>query len=178
MERHGVRPSSRFPRSIPIRRCDKASRDLEFPPFRRKEFMSKLSPEKARERLDAGLRHANCRNLLVVFGDQLTTDVPAFREFDPNRDLVLMMEVREEAEHVPSHRQRTALFFSAMRHFALELLERSISVRYIRIDYKGYDKSESHRFKDEASSRFNRVATNRFNGIDPNRFAQSLDGEV
>ncbi len=140
--------------------------------------MSKLSPEKARERLDAGLRHANCRNLLVVFGDQLTTDVPAFREFDPNRDLVLMMEVREEAEHVPSHRQRTALFFSAMRHFALELLERSISVRYIRIDYKGYDKSESHRFKDEASSRFNRMATNRFNGIDPNRFAQSLDGEV
>lgn len=124
--------------------------------------MSKLSAREARERLDAGLRHETCRNLLVVFGDQLITDVPAFRDFDPDQDVVLMMEVREEAEHVPSHRQRTTLFLSAMRHFALDLVERSISVRYIRIDGNGYETGDGK--------------TAEGDGSEP--WARSFDGEL
>jgi deoxyribodipyrimidine photolyase-related protein len=124
--------------------------------------MRRLTAEEARDRLDAGVNHAHCRHLLVVFGDQLTRDAPAFREFDSDRDVVLMAEVRAEAEHVPSHRQRTALFFSAMRHFALDLLDRRISVRYIRIDGIGYENGMD---RSAAAA-----------SVGP--FAQSLDGEV
>ncbi len=45
-----------------------------------------------------------------------------------------MMEVAAESRHVPSHRQRTALFLSAMRHFAADLTRRKIRVRYVTID--------------------------------------------
>ena len=72
--------------------------------------------------------------LLVLFGDQLDDRSPAFEAIDKRRDAVLMMEIREEASHVPSHRQRTTLFLSAMRHFALELAEKGWRVRYIKLD--------------------------------------------
>jgi deoxyribodipyrimidine photolyase-related protein len=74
------------------------------------------------------------RRLLLVLGDQLDSTSPALAELDLDRDAVLMAEVREEAEHVPSHRQRTVLFLSAMRHFALELIDKGYRVRYVRLD--------------------------------------------
>ncbi len=82
-------------------------------------------------------KHARIRSaetLLIVLGDQLDLDAPTLRELDRERDAVLMMEVREEAEHVPSHKQRTVLFLSAMRHFAAELVERGYRVRYVKLD--------------------------------------------
>ena len=86
------------------------------------------------ERLRADVGRAACENLLLVFGDQLTTRVPAFDAIDVGRDVVMMAEVAEEATHVASHRQRTTLFLSAMRHFALELVEAGHRVRYVRLD--------------------------------------------
>lgn len=79
-------------------------------------------------------RMRSCDTLLVVLGDQLDRDMPALSELDKGRDAVLMMEVREEAEHVPSHKQRTVLFLSAMRHFAAELVEKGFRVRYVKLD--------------------------------------------
>ena len=49
------------------------------------------------------------RRLLFVLGDQLDAKMPALTELDRSDDVILMTEVREEAEHVPSHRQRTTL---------------------------------------------------------------------
>lgn len=83
--------------------------------------------------------------LVVVFGDQLDGDSPVLRDFDTRRDAVLMMEVREEATHVPSHTQRTALFLSAMRHFALGLERKKIRVRYVPLD----DSSNTQTLTDE-----------------------------
>jgi deoxyribodipyrimidine photolyase-related protein len=86
---------------------------------------------------DALAKHSrmrSARRLLLVLGDQLDTRLPALGELDRERDAVLMAEVREEAEHVPSHRQRTTLFLSAMRHFALDLIEQGHRVRYVRLD--------------------------------------------
>jgi len=74
------------------------------------------------------------RKLAVVFGDQLDPELPVVRGLDPDRDAVLMMEVDEESRHVPSHKQRTVLFLSAMRHYAAELDERGWRVRYITLD--------------------------------------------
>ena len=82
-------------------------------------------------------RHSRMRTastLLFVLGDQLDSQMPALAELDREADAVLMAEVREEAEHVPSHRQRTVLFLAAMRHFALDLIERGFRVRYVRLD--------------------------------------------
>lgn len=71
--------------------------------------------------------------LAVVLGDQLDWESPALEGLDPGRDVVLMMEVRGESTHVPSHRQRTVLFLSAMRHFARDLEARGLRVRYVRL---------------------------------------------
>lgn len=71
--------------------------------------------------------------LAIVFGDHLDLDAALIRSLGPH-DTVLMMEVADESRHVPSHVQRTALFLSAMRHFADELNRRKIRVRYITLD--------------------------------------------
>jgi deoxyribodipyrimidine photolyase-related protein len=71
--------------------------------------------------------------LVIAFGDQLDLDAALIRSVGPG-DTVLMMEVAAESLHVPSHRQRTAIFLSAMRHFADELVRREVRVRYITLD--------------------------------------------
>lgn len=76
---------------------------------------------------------ASAARLAIVFGDQLDHDSAFIRSLGQT-DTVLMMEVAEESRHVPSHRQRTALFLSAMRHFADELVRRKLRVRYITLD--------------------------------------------
>ncbi len=81
------------------------------------------------------------RTLLFVLGDQLDARMPALAGLDRDRDAVLMAEVREEAEHVPSHRQRTTLFLAAMRHFAQELIDRGYRVRYVRLDARANTQS-------------------------------------
>ena len=61
------------------------------------------------------------RHLVLVLGDQLDLNASALQNFDPQHDVVWMAEVMQESTHVPSAKQRTALFLSAMRHFAQAL---------------------------------------------------------
>jgi deoxyribodipyrimidine photolyase-related protein len=56
--------------------------------------------------------------LFLVLGDQLHPDPHPLLAGATSADFVLMAEVPEESTHVWSHKARTALFFSAMRHFA------------------------------------------------------------
>ncbi|MBX3316610.1 MAG: cryptochrome/photolyase family protein [Phycisphaeraceae bacterium] len=74
------------------------------------------------------------RNLIIILGDHLAHDSPALADLDPTRDAILMMEVPAESTHVPSHRQRTILFLSAMRHHALRLHTQGIPIRYVTLD--------------------------------------------
>ncbi len=102
----------------------------------------KTHPSPFRHQLDAlqtghalhPLSSARPRRLHLVFGDQLDTQAPSLLDLDRSRDLLLLVEVRAEAEHVPSHRQRTALFLSAMRHFALERASEGFAVDYVTLD--------------------------------------------
>lgn len=74
------------------------------------------------------------RNLHIILGDQLTMSTQAFDDFDAQYDAVWMAEVREESEKVPSHKARSVLFLSAMRHFNDELRKQGISTHYWRLD--------------------------------------------
>ncbi|MGV3578723.1 cryptochrome/photolyase family protein [Brevundimonas sp.] len=72
--------------------------------------------------------------LRLVLGDQLSDSLSALRDLDPDRDVVLMAEVMDEATYVKHHKQKIALIFAAMRSFALRLEARGVTVRYVRID--------------------------------------------
>jgi len=77
------------------------------------------------------------RNLVVVLGDQLDRQSSALVDLDPDQDRVWMAEVSEESTQVWSHKARTALFLSAMRHFRDGLKEEGIKVHYRQLDDKG-----------------------------------------
>ncbi|KPW80708.1 MULTISPECIES: cryptochrome/photolyase family protein, partial [Pseudomonas syringae group] len=72
--------------------------------------------------------------LHLVLGDQLSFDLASLQDLNPEHDTVLLVEVMEEASHVPHHPQKIALIFSAMRHFAEALRERGVQVRYVTLD--------------------------------------------
>ncbi len=80
---------------------------------------------------------SRCRRLVVVLGDQLNHDSAAFDDVDIASDVVFMVEARAESTHVWSHKARTALFLSAMRHFARELRDKGIRVEYRQLDVRG-----------------------------------------
>src|SRR4051812_8000624 len=84
---------------------------------------------------------ARIRHLTIVLGDQLDRQSAAFDGFDNDRDLVWMAEVVEESTHVPSHKVRTALFLSAMRHFAEELRADGRPVEYRKLNARNNDGS-------------------------------------
>ena len=84
-----------------------------------------------------GMRKTVCRHLVLILGDQLDADSSAFEGFDPETDVVLMVEAFEESTHVWSHKIRTTLFLSAMRHFAAELRLRGWTVDYRALDTHG-----------------------------------------
>lgn len=73
----------------------------------------------------------------MIFGDQLDEASSAFDGFDPAQDMVLMVEALEESTHVWSHKARTTLFLSAMRHFAAQLQQRQWPVHYRALDTHG-----------------------------------------
>lgn len=71
------------------------------------------------------------RNLILIFGDQLSHELSALDGFDAERgDQVWMAEVDQEATQPACHRSRLVFFFSAMRHFRDELRARGLPVSY------------------------------------------------
>ena len=75
--------------------------------------------------------------LRVVLGDQLDRQISSLTDLDRDRDVVLMMEVTDEATYVPHHPKKIALILSAMRHFAAALEKEGVTVDYVRIDDDG-----------------------------------------
>lgn len=73
-------------------------------------------------------------SLRLILGDQLSHSISSLNDIDPENDVILMCEVQEEATYTPHHPKKIAFLFSAMRHFADELREKSFNVRYIKLD--------------------------------------------
>jgi deoxyribodipyrimidine photolyase-related protein len=80
---------------------------------------------------------APCRHLVLILGDQLDAQSSALQDIDPAQDVVLMVEAFEESRHVWSHKIRTTLFLSAMRHFAADLRAKGLRVDYRALDTHG-----------------------------------------
>lgn len=68
--------------------------------------------------------------LRLVFWDQLSLSLSSLKDVGPH-DIVLMCELRNEVTRVKHHPKKIALWFSAMRHFAEELTNKGLNVRYI-----------------------------------------------
>lgn len=72
-------------------------------------------------------------DLALVLGDQLWLGHPALAALPADGE-VLMIEARGESRHVRSHKARTALFLSAMRHFCNTLHRAGRRWHYLTLD--------------------------------------------
>lgn len=103
------------------------------------------------------------RNLILVFGDQLTEGLASLRTADPARDVVLMGEVRREATHSNHHKKSIIFFFAAMRAFAEKLRACGWRVDYSRLD--GDEPCET--FTDLVASAVTRHAPQKVVAVEP-----------
>jgi len=76
----------------------------------------------------------------LILGDQLTLTLASLRVLNPQTDRIVMAEVYDEATYTKHHKQKIALVFSAMRHFADELRESGW-----KVDYYAYDSESEYR---------------------------------
>lgn len=79
------------------------------------------------------------RHLVLVLGDQLSLRSAAFEGFDASCDRVLMVEAPAESTHVPSTKMRSALFLSAMRHFAEDVRAQAWPLDYLQLGSHAFD---------------------------------------
>jgi deoxyribodipyrimidine photolyase-related protein len=73
-------------------------------------------------------------SLRLVLADQLSHSLSSLEGLDIKNDTVLICEVMEEATYVKHHQKKIVFLFSAMRHFAQELRENGVCVRYVTLD--------------------------------------------
>lgn len=73
------------------------------------------------------------RRLVLILGDQLTPGISSLMGGDTARDVILMAEVAAEAAYADHHKQKLALVFAAMRHFAQELRQAGWQVDYRKL---------------------------------------------
>lgn len=116
-----------------------------------------------------------CRNLVLILGDQLDEASSAFDGFEPERDVVLMVEALEESTHVWSHKIRTTLFLSAMRHFAEHLRQRGW-----RVDYRALDTHGDKTLGDGLCAAIGEHQPQHLIGVEPGdlRVRQQLEGAI
>lgn len=72
--------------------------------------------------------------LVPILGDQLSRNLHSLQGRAKDDTIILMMEVWDEATYVKHHKQKIALIFSAMRHFARELREAGWQVDYVTLE--------------------------------------------
>ncbi|MDP2818518.1 MAG: cryptochrome/photolyase family protein [Polaromonas sp.] len=119
--------------------------------------------------------HPTCRHLILILGDQLDEASAAFDGFDASQDVVLMIEASEESTHVWSHKARTVLFLSAMRHFA-----QTLSQRGWPLSYRALDKQADATLADGLLAAVACYLPQRVIGVEPGdlRVRQSLDAAL
>ena len=72
--------------------------------------------------------------LVIILHDQLSRSISSLADIDKENDLILMQESRSYATNVRHHKKKLVLLFSAMRHFAADLIDEGFNVKYIKLD--------------------------------------------
>lgn len=72
------------------------------------------------------------KKLVLILGDQLQSDSSALAGVDLAADEIIMIESENEAQYVWSHKAKIAIFLSAMRHFADDLVAQGYRLTYIK----------------------------------------------
>lgn len=103
--------------------------------------------------------------LRLILGDQLSASISSLRDVGAE-DVVLMCEVMEEATYVPHHPKKIAFLFSAMRHFAEELREKGLSVRYVGLE----DAGNTNSFEGEVGRAISDLAVTRVVVTEPGEY--------
>ena len=80
-------------------------------------------------------------SLRLVLGDQLHESVSSLNDVQATDDLIVLMEVKPEADYAKHHKRKLVFIFSAMRHFA-ENLKDKFRVKYFKLD----DEDNKHSF--------------------------------
>lgn len=114
-----------------------------------------------------------CRHLVLILGDQLDEASSAFDGFDPTQDCLLMIESMGESTHVWSHKIRTTLFLSAMRHHAVAL-----QARGWRVDYRGLDTHGDASLAEGLTAALAHHRPARVIGVEPGDWRVKVDLEV
>lgn len=78
-----------------------------------------------------------CRNLVVILGDQLDINSTLLTEANLEQDLIWMCEAADESSRTWSSKQRIVVFLSAMRHFRDLLINKGYRVEYRNIEETG-----------------------------------------
>ena len=98
----------------------------------------------------------SARKLILVLGDQLDRQSPALLAADKSRDIVVMLEVHNESQRVWSHKARTTLFLSAMRHHASWL-----ETEGFRVEYRTIDDEDAESFTTSLASVIHKTGSSR-----------------
>ncbi len=77
------------------------------------------------------------RALIVIFGDQLSAGLASLKSGDKGQDIVVMGEPLADIGHANHHKKSIVLILSAMRRFAVSLVEAGWTVDYARVEDKG-----------------------------------------
>jgi deoxyribodipyrimidine photolyase-related protein len=72
--------------------------------------------------------------LRLILADQLSHSLASLQHCDLDNDWILIAEVRQEASYVKHHQKKIAFLFSAMRHFAQELISQGYNLHYTHYD--------------------------------------------
>ena len=104
--------------------------------------------------------------LRLILGDQLSHHISSLESIDLKKDVVLMCEVMEEATYVPHHPKKIAFLFSAMRHFAEELRQQCITVRYVTFD----NVANAHSFDGEVQRAINELQPEKIIVTEPGEY--------
>lgn len=73
-------------------------------------------------------------SLCFILGDQLSPYISSLKAINKKTDTILMCEVKRELTYVKHHKKKVVFLFSAMRHFAKDLVQKGYNVIYTKLD--------------------------------------------
>lgn len=103
--------------------------------------------------------------LRLIFWDQLSLSLASLKDIGPH-DTILMCELRDEVTRVRHHPKKIALWFAAMRHFAEELRNKGMNVRYVYFN----DTLNTHTLDEEVKRAVNDLSIQKIIVTEPGEY--------